>query len=45
MLINTQAACRENCDINAAKKGVATYIFGIALVLMFYFSLKWAMLG
>ncbi|MBT5286550.1 MAG: hypothetical protein HOL87_01800 [Candidatus Thioglobus sp.] len=45
MLVNTQADCRKNCDVDAAKNGFATYLFGLTLIFILYFALSWAMLG
>ncbi len=45
MLVNTQEDCKESCDVNAAKKGIATYLFGLVLIFILYFALRWAMLS
>ncbi|WP_138120538.1 hypothetical protein [Bathymodiolus heckerae thiotrophic gill symbiont] len=45
ILFNVQANCKKNCNLDTIKKCVATYIFGLALILGLYFAHRWVLLG
>jgi len=45
MVVNLKKQCKEQCDINEAKKIFASYLFGLALIIPFFLALKWALTG
>jgi len=45
MVFNLKKQCKEQCDINEAKKIFASYLFGLVLIVPFFLALKWALTG
>ena len=45
ILYHLQQNCRQSCDTSMIKKCVATYVFGLALIILLYLAHRWVLLG